>query len=54
MLLHKEFAGEATLSVVSDGKHQFFMLNRRQIMNLMSQGYRALADMEPHTPAGWP
>lgn len=54
MLLHKEFDGEGTLSIVCDGKHQMFRMNRRQIFLLVSQGNQALADMEPHAPAGWP
>jgi hypothetical protein len=53
-ILHKEFDGEATLSITSEGKSLFFKVNRRQLFNLMSQGHKALADMEPHTPAGWP
>jgi len=49
-ILHKEFAGEATLSIVSDGKHHFFTINRRQLFGLMSQGHEALRDMEPASP----
>lgn len=54
MILHKEFDPDVTLSIVGNGKHQFFKLNRRQLFKLMSQGHAALADMEPHAPAGFP
>lgn len=53
-ILHKEFASDVTLSIVADGKHQSFKLNRRQLFKLLSQGYEALSDMEPHAPAGFP
>ena len=52
MILHREFAPDATLAVVCEGKHLMFQLNRRQVFLVMSQACQALADMEPHRKAG--
>lgn len=54
MLLHKGCEGEATLAISCGGKGYRFRINRRQAMTMMSQGFDFLADLEPHTPAGWP
>lgn len=52
MILHREFAPDATLAVVCEGKHLMFQLNRRQVFLVMSQACQALADMEPHRKVG--
>lgn len=46
-LLHKGFDPTGTLTVVVDGKHLQFTLNRRQIMQLAAGCYVTMADMEP-------
>lgn len=54
MLLHKGCEGEATLAISCGGKNYRFRVNRRQGMLVTSQFFEWIADLEPHTPAGWP